>query len=251
VTWFRVDDTFPHHAKVMAAGNAAVGLWVRAGAWSMQQLTDGFIPTHVARSLGSAAEARRLVDAGLWLLVEGGYSFHQWGERQPLRSQVEADREAAKERMRVAREARRKTTVRGNSSQPTDERSPDVRANTERTSDGVRVTPTRPDPTRTSSGSTPPGDAAKPPPARRRRLPDDFLPTAEHIELAEQLGVNLRAEWAKFVDHWRSTGEAKADWPATLRNWIRRAAERSGGQVVPLHAANGQPIVGLAPDDRR
>ena len=54
--WFRVDDTFSHHAKVMAAGNAAIGLWVRAGAWSMQQLTDGFIPTHVAKQLGSRAE---------------------------------------------------------------------------------------------------------------------------------------------------------------------------------------------------
>jgi len=41
--WFKVDDTLAFHAKVVAAGNAAMGLWVRAGAHSMQQLTDGFI----------------------------------------------------------------------------------------------------------------------------------------------------------------------------------------------------------------
>ena len=41
MTWFRVDDTLAMHPKVYAAGNAAMGLWVRAGAWSMQQLTDG------------------------------------------------------------------------------------------------------------------------------------------------------------------------------------------------------------------
>ena len=102
--WFKVDDTFPHHAKVLAAGNAAVGLWTRAGAWSMQQLTDGFVPQHVARTLGTPGEAKRLVDVGLWLRVEGGYEFHQWDQRQPSREKVEAERHAATERQRHARE---------------------------------------------------------------------------------------------------------------------------------------------------
>lgn len=107
MTWFKVDDTLSHHAKVIAAGNAAMGLWVRAGAWSMQQLTDGFVPTNVARTLGTANEARRLVKAGLWLEHDGGYLFHQFtGEgRQRARIDVEAEREAARERQRRAREA--------------------------------------------------------------------------------------------------------------------------------------------------
>lgn len=105
--WFKVDDTFPHHAKVMAAGNAACGLWVRAGAWSMQQLSDGFVPRHVARQLGTPREARALVDAGLWIEKDDGYEFHEWAGRQPSRVQVEADREAARERQRRAREAAR------------------------------------------------------------------------------------------------------------------------------------------------
>lgn len=102
--WFKVDDTFAYHAKVMAAGNAAVGLWVRAGAWSMQQLTDGFIPGHVVASLGSTREAKRLVDVGLWIEKEDGFAFHQWAPRQPSRIQVLAEREAAAERQRKARE---------------------------------------------------------------------------------------------------------------------------------------------------
>lgn len=108
VPWFKVDDTFGHHAKVMAAGNAAIGLWVRAGAWSMQQLTDGFVPTHVARQLGTRPEAKRLCDAGLWLEKDDGYLFHEWEQRQPSRAQVHADREAASERQRKAREAAKK-----------------------------------------------------------------------------------------------------------------------------------------------
>jgi hypothetical protein len=105
--WFKVDDTFPHHTKVMAAGNAAIGLWARSGAWSMQQLTDGYIPGHVARQLGTPREAARLVDCGLWLEKGDGYQFHEWDQRQPSRLQVEADREAAKQRQRRAREAAR------------------------------------------------------------------------------------------------------------------------------------------------
>lgn len=105
--WFRVDDTFSHHAKVMEAGNSAVGLWVRAGAWSMQQLTDGFIPRHVAKQLGTHSEAKRLVDAGLWIEKDDGWQFHEWEQRQPSRVQVHADRAAATERQRAARERRR------------------------------------------------------------------------------------------------------------------------------------------------
>lgn len=70
--WFKVDDGLPDHPKVLLAGNAAMGLWVRAGAWSMKHLTDGFIPEAFVRLLGTAKEARALVTAGLWVKVEGG-----------------------------------------------------------------------------------------------------------------------------------------------------------------------------------
>lgn len=106
--WFKVDDTLPFHAKVLAAGNAAMGLWVRAGAWSMQQLSDGHIPAHVARSMGTRAEVKRLVDVGLWVEKDDGFAFHQWAPRQPTRAHVLAEREAAAERQKVAREKRRK-----------------------------------------------------------------------------------------------------------------------------------------------
>lgn len=105
VAWFKVDDNLAFHHKVIAAGNAAIGLWARAGSFSMQQLTDGFIPDHVIPSLGKKAEATRLVQVGLWERVDGGYRFHQWSERQPSKQQVEAERLAARERQQRAREA--------------------------------------------------------------------------------------------------------------------------------------------------
>lgn len=104
--WFRVDDTAADHPKIIAAGNAAVGLWMRCGSWAMRQLTDGFIPTAVARSYGTPAQAKRLVDVGLWLEVDDGYVFHEWDQRQPSRAKLDADREANAARIRRWREKR-------------------------------------------------------------------------------------------------------------------------------------------------
>lgn len=106
--WFKVDDTFPFHAKVIEAGNSAVGLWVRAGAWSMQQLTDGFVPVHMIRQLGTLRDARRLVEAGLWTEKDDGFVFHEWEQRQPSRAKVQADRDASAARLRRWREDKRK-----------------------------------------------------------------------------------------------------------------------------------------------
>lgn len=106
MTWFKVDDTLAFHAKVVAAGNAAMGLWVRAGSWAAQQLSDGFVPTNIALTLGTRAEIKRLVAANLWIAKDDGYVFWQWGDdgRQPSRTHVESERHAARERQRKARE---------------------------------------------------------------------------------------------------------------------------------------------------
>lgn len=106
--WFKVDDNFAFHHKAVAAGNTALGLWARAGSWSADQLTDGFIPNHMVRTLGGRpADARRLVDVGLWNAVEGGYQFHQWGDdgRQPSRADVESKRAEWRERKARSRAA--------------------------------------------------------------------------------------------------------------------------------------------------
>lgn len=105
MAWFKVDDNLCLHPKTVAAGNAAMGLWVRAGSWSMQNLTDGWIPADVATMLGRPTEIRRLVEAGLWEAKTDGYAFHEWNPRQPSRVQVLAGREA--ERNRKVRARRR------------------------------------------------------------------------------------------------------------------------------------------------
>lgn len=110
--WFKVDDNLAFHAKTVAAGNPAMGLWVRAGAWCAQQVTDGFIPDHIISVIGTPAQAKKLVQVRLWDDADGGFRFHQWTDRQPSRVDVEAERAAARERMRAARASRKgRTTV--------------------------------------------------------------------------------------------------------------------------------------------
>lgn len=109
MTWFKVDDSFHSHPKVLAASPAALGLWVVAGSWSGANLSDGFVPDHaLPRLLPDAASlARELVAAGLWKRIRGGYRFHDWSDFNPESTTVQADRAAARDRMRAVR-ARRK-----------------------------------------------------------------------------------------------------------------------------------------------
>jgi hypothetical protein len=95
MTWFKVDDTFHSHPKVLAAPPAALGLWVVAGAWCSANLTDGFVPDYVLpRLLPDAAQlAGQLATAGLWRRAKGGYRFHDWSVYQPTKEEATAARE--------------------------------------------------------------------------------------------------------------------------------------------------------------
>jgi 5-methylcytosine-specific restriction endonuclease McrA len=67
--------------------------------------------------------------------------------------------------------------------------------------------------------------------ARGSRLPEDWHPVPDYNPGAYGLTFEQHeAELAKFRDYWRSVPGAKGrktDWPATWRNWMRRASENS------------------------
>lgn len=137
--WFKVDDGLHAHRKVARAGIDAMGLWVVAGSWCADQLTDGFIPDYMARKLDPDFEvhAASLVAAKLWVIGEkddeSGWWFHQWSEegRQPTAESVNAKRDDARERMAKLRASR------AEAAKNKEKRSQDVRANKERSSANV------------------------------------------------------------------------------------------------------------------
>lgn len=116
MTWFKVDDGFPTHRKVLAIPRgqrrlAAVGAWTLTGAWSAANGTEGRIPNHIIDEFGIP---RRVVDdlvtSGLWRTHDddnGAQQMHDFLDYNPSADQVAADREAARERQRRARERRR------------------------------------------------------------------------------------------------------------------------------------------------
>ena len=108
MAWFKIDDSFWGHPKRLAAPASAIGLWVTAGSWCAQQLTDGAVPRHVLGTLGGRArDASDLVRVGLWEVADGGWLFHDWAEYQPSRAQVHEARAAAADRQRRGRERAR------------------------------------------------------------------------------------------------------------------------------------------------
>src|SRR5690625_2234283 len=211
MVWFKVDDNFAFHPKTIAATNAAIGLWVRAGSWCGANLTEGRLPAGLIGTLGGhKRDARKLVEVGLWDEVEGGYQFRNWAEFQPTKAQVDAEREANRIRQAEYR-ARKRNGV-----------TPPV------TNGATNSTPTRPDPTR-------PKEERKTP-ARKRAtsLPADWTPTPEHTARAAQDGVDLQREHDKFRA-WVEANDIKSkSWNGRFTQWIIQAAEyqqsRNGGR---------------------
>lgn len=87
--YFGVDDDFPMHPKAIAAGNAAVGAWVRMGAHSIAHGMNGFISEKEARIFATPGQIKRLLqcvvtEGGVGLLEHAeqngvkGYIFHDW-----------------------------------------------------------------------------------------------------------------------------------------------------------------------------
>lgn len=243
--WFKVDDNLSFHHKVVAAGNPAMGLWVRAGSLSAQQLTDGFIPDHMAAALGTKAQAERLVTVGLWSREKGGYRFHEWTERQPSKADVEAERLAHAERMRAYRERKKKGKQKAyvQVSEVGDGARADHEQGTS-TERSVLVQAPRPDPTRPdpSSYGTSEGNARRKRPAKR--LPDDWQPTPKHRE-RERDGIDVDHEAEKFRLHADANDRRQANWNAAFSQWLLNA--RPSNNVHPLRGHDDRHIPPFVP----
>ena len=114
--WFKVDDSFHSHPKVLAAGNEAVGLYVRCGSYAAQHLTDGFIPEQTVQSFGGLNSSRgadgtladALVKTKLWRRTRGGWIMPDYLDFNPSKEAVENERRAKAERQKRWREGQRR-----------------------------------------------------------------------------------------------------------------------------------------------
>jgi hypothetical protein len=144
MTWVRLDDQFAGHPKMEAVGPLAGWLHVAALCYCAQYLTDGRIPKTKALKLTDVPKPRaqiaKLLAEGVWDDDGDSYVIHDYLVYQPSRARVLAEREAAAERQRKARESRRDKPVTHNGSHAVSPPSP-----------------ARPDPTPSHSRSDPLG----------------------------------------------------------------------------------------------
>lgn len=160
MTWFKVDDSFYDHPKFLDLSNAAIGLWVKAGAWCGKHLTDGVIPAAKVKSMkGTPAQIRALIECGLWVESESesgakAYRFHDWNDFQPTREVKLKERQLSAERQRKSRERKAQEQEQQENvtrdSHVTGQR--DSRVSHRQVSQ--RPDPTRPDPTNKEEGSS-------------------------------------------------------------------------------------------------
>jgi len=114
MAWFTLDDSMWSHPKFLRLSDKAFRLWVRAGAYCAQHLTDGLVTTDTLIILGAHRRtADELWAAGLWERApDDAYRFHDWTDYQFTREQVERRRAHDRERKAKAREAKQLNRLR-------------------------------------------------------------------------------------------------------------------------------------------
>ncbi len=125
--WVRIDENAMDHPKIGALPDGAFRLWVQALAYCQKHLTDGYVSTLAIRRLLAYSPKRcaTLTAAGLWDAAEGGIAVHDYLAWNDSRESVNAKRDAAKERMRSARDKRSREVL-PNTSPRSSERSREV-----------------------------------------------------------------------------------------------------------------------------
>jgi len=257
MSWARIDDRLFGHPKVLAAGMEAMGLWVQCLAYSVAQLTDGFVPSAVVHGLVSRRSRLpdALVKAGLWERDEtlNGWWIHDYRDFNPSRTEVLQERE---NKRKAGVEGARKRWSKGSETDGRTDGS--CHAPAIGSSDAPVPIPSRPDlekeispPSHLPSvGAPPSGGPAQPTSkkapkastARGTRLPEDWAPSLQVIAWAKAKGVDHRPAAEAFIDHWLASAGPKANkvnWNAAFRGWLRRDIEM--GRAVGLPPPEYQP----------
>ena len=223
MTWARLDDACADHLKLRRAGTGGFALWTASIVWCSRHLTDGFIPADmlhdiwrpVGESFDAEAACARLVAAGLWDEVEGGWQVHDYLDYNPRREDAIRAREQAADRQR----RRRSKAV-------TEHVTPVVTRDVPRDSHGTytvsHATPSRPVPSRPDPSPTEKGVA-------RARVASDVptAPPAHEALTPARLWTLLDACW-----HGRTGNRLPGLYTPTQRGDLERLIERHGAESV-------------------
>lgn len=220
MSWVRLDDHFPTHPKMVAAGHEAAWLHVCALCYCAEHLTDGRVPKAMVPRLSDCRNPRRLADrlveVNAWEVDGDEFVLHDFLEFNPSREQVLLERAAAKERrQRGARTSH------------------ESRASVDGTSGERRANDICPDP---SPPDVPTERLGAPARSKGSRIPDEFVVTEEmqRWAIAECPDIDWRIHTKRFVAYWKGESgarAAKSNWTQAWRTWLlkEQAQEKRRG----------------------
>lgn len=245
--WFKVDDGFHGHPKVVDLTLEAIGLWTLAGSWCASYLTDGEITERAMTRLGgSASTASELVDAGLWVECADGFQFRDWEEYQPSKEQVQAERAAS--RARVQKWRAKKKGVAGDDDRTNDVGNSVGNAVTNGVGDGVSTEEVHlprpyplplPYPLPNPSSSNEEDSLVRPKrKAPETPLPPDWIPSESALKYATENGIDIQHEAMQFRNHAAANDRRQRNWDAAFRTWLGNAKKWSRPQQSQMTAAD-------------
>lgn len=247
MSWAKLDDNFPDHPKIVAAGPMAGWLYVCGLCFCNRFTTDGFIPETQVRRLVDLPNtdelADRLIDVGLWEQAKGGYQVHDYLEHQSSREHIETVRKARAEagaKGGSKTQSNRKQTSSKlldggfehvSSKTQAEERSKKEELRSEELREGEKASqapPPTPRPVATS---------------RATSFPQDFAITAAMEVWAAKNVPELDLEAA--TDQWQDAMRANrskykyTDWGLAWQNAMRNAAKWAHERPVRSNNGNG------------
>lgn len=220
MSWAGIDDKSAFHPKVVAVGNEAWGAQVRMIAYCTERGTDGYVASAIALAICSLETCYRLIEFRMLEEAPGGYQIHDFLDWNLSAKEVESrklNRKKSGSLGGLAKVANAKQVLK--------------QVLKQNSSKSVAPTPTptsEEDPPLTSFG-VPPSPSAqaatKKPSGKRTKtyMTEDWQPGEGAKAWCRKGNHNGSAHVEQFRDHWLSTGEAKTDWDAAFRNWVRNA----------------------------
>lgn len=220
-TYIRVHDGMPDHPKIAGLSDKAFRLLIELWAYSSRHLTDGRIPSVIAKKRGAKARDE-LSATGLLSEHETGHECHDYLEHQRSKEHIEAIKEKRREAGRKGGRPKANQNQIGKQTE-----SKGQSQNNPETEEVLRTSQTE-----TKEPPVVPLDAdasAEPEPRRngrkrpKRPLPDDWTPKDDHLAICRERGLNPAGEVANFRDHAQANDRRQVDWDASFRTWLRNA----------------------------
>jgi hypothetical protein len=259
--WVKVDDHADEHPKLAAAGPLAWPLWLSGLTYCNRNLTDGFIPRSVARTLvdwqysdaagqvwtigvtsGAHGEDVNsdlvidlLVEVGLWEKVPGGYRVHDYEDYQPTRAEVMALREVKREAGRAGGRARAEQRARHGAKQSAQQTPSRVLSRSSSKTQAEALAKSKPVPVpvpvpveKISRGSSSGGGVGEPVRAPRDAVLLDGQTRPDLVALRERGMTYIRANELEILDH-IADNERAGEWQPistgqdVIAGWIHTA----------------------------